>query len=439
MIERIVAEIKKDHKGQSQADKDKIHESSTAVYPLPMVVIEKIPFSKGRRFFLCQDHGQLPTGHFGPKFAFRLVRILSFFIKDVMRRNLSFLLTLATILGLLPRLSVAAPQCSVVFEQPTELNGASVQESIIDQLKDLKTSLQELRSELKEVPGRKNRLKVLESLDEDPREIAYVLQGAYRLVLAHPLAEEILAPADLKALKKGLKEMKWLEKTLGTYQVQSDLYKTAKKIKVAEDFQEFLARQRNRASDEAIEQLKSREFLDSEISAVTRHIQKLKRWDDMNVGRSRSLIQESLKSELDRVYEKVENEMKPLILKDRYTYKELEEGAHAFRRSLRWIRVYLQAYPELFTNMNKKEFNNLSRSIDELRKIKKPGEMREKMVEALAAYGQWNGIHLNVGETLEHIEPLMEKKFENIEAKTQEILEFYETRNGFRGIIKETP
>ncbi|MBO9666773.1 MAG: hypothetical protein J7501_08150, partial [Bdellovibrio sp.] len=64
---------------------------------------------------------------------------------------------------------------------------------------------------------------------------------------------------------------------------------------------------------------------------------------------SRNWIHDSLKSEIERINEKVESEMAPLIRAPVYGYHEIENGAHAFRRSLRWLKVYIESYADVFT------------------------------------------------------------------------------------------
>src|SRR5690606_36689508 len=121
-----------------------------------------------------------------------------------------------------------------------------------------------------------------------------------------------------KALEKGLKDMKRLEKTLGTYQVQAELYRAAKKIKSPSDFLEYLKEQRNQVSVESVEQLRDKGFLDKETSGVHKHLERLEAWQSRLDKESQHLIQESLQAEFARVQDKVEREMKPLIQKTRY-------------------------------------------------------------------------------------------------------------------------
>lgn len=371
-----------------------------------------------------------------------------------MGRKLLLILTVPSIFGLTPSFGSGAPQCSKIFEASVA-EVASIQDLISLQLTELKATLLEFRQELKSSKGGKNRLKTLQELKEDPREIAYILQGAYRLILAHPEAGQVLSASEKKSLEKGLRDMKWLEKTLGTYSVQVDLLKTAKKIKAADDFVEYLTEQRKKSFHDMMEQLKDHDFLDKEVNAVSIHIEKLKRLNSLGKLNQQEWVRKSFQSELDRVREKVETEMKPLIQRKKYGYIELEEGAHAFRRSLRWLRVYLQAYSGYFytresspfssqpsskkLELDVNKYRHLIESIEELRKIKKPGEMQEKLAEAVVAFGFWNGTPVNGANASLFIHPLMTQKFENIEQKTQEILELYEAHDGFRGILKATP
>lgn len=371
-------------------------------------------------------------------------------VKDVMLKKLVLnIITLALLIW--PLAGWTAPQCSGIFVQ----NPEGVQETLISQLKDLRDTMKDLRAELKANKDKAHRLKALEKLEQDPRELAYVLQGAYRLLLEHPEAKEVLSKEERKVLATGLKEMKWLEKTLGNYSVSVDLYKTAKKIQVAPDFLAHLEQQRNQASEEAIRALEEHDFLDKEITGVKDPLKKLKELELASGYDHKQLIFESLSAEFDRVHEKVENEMKPLIMKKSYTDIELEDGAHAFRRSIRWLRLYMTAFSEYFYSagnapfsheassgkieVDAKEYQSLESSIEELRKIKKPGEMREKMLHALVDYGFWNGVFVDEAAAADKIYPLLAGKFENIELKTQELLKRYEDHDGYRHLLKVAP
>ncbi|RYZ78294.1 MAG: hypothetical protein EOP04_30000, partial [Proteobacteria bacterium] len=147
--------------------------------------------------------------------------------------RLLHLFTVISVLGLSPLYGQAAPYCAQVFGGNAPAVPA-YSETISEHLEILKRNLNQLRKALKDNKHKAHRLEVLSELETDPRESAYVLQGAYRLLLAHPNSAEIFTPSDIQSLEKGLKAMKVLEKTLGGYQVQADLYVTAKKMKLPE-------------------------------------------------------------------------------------------------------------------------------------------------------------------------------------------------------------
>ncbi|MBC7370802.1 MAG: hypothetical protein H7326_04510, partial [Bdellovibrionaceae bacterium] len=138
--------------------------------------------------------------------------------------RLLHIFTLASILGLMPCYGHAAPSCSQVLAAQSSPTYA---ETISEHLDVLKSNLKDLRRALKDSAEKNNRLDALDSLKQDPRESAYVLQGAYRLLLAHPNSKEIFTSEEINSIEKGLRAMKLLEKTLGGYQVQADLYQTA--------------------------------------------------------------------------------------------------------------------------------------------------------------------------------------------------------------------
>jgi hypothetical protein len=365
-----------------------------------------------------------------------------------MRSRLVVLFTVVSILGLVPNFGHGAPLCSSLFET---LPALPLHETIVEQLEDLRLSMTKLRSELKLNKGQANRLSALKTLGEDPREKAFLLQGAFRLMLAHPKASELFSENDLQNLEKGLKKMKRLEKFLGTYQVQIELCKSGQKLGVPADFQAHLEYQRDQISEEIISELKENNFLDGDISAISKLMTKMQRWESGAGPKAFTVIRESLKAEFERVRQKVDTEMKPLIQKPVYTFHEIEEGGHAFRRSIRLLRLYIKAFAAHFFTQKYSEFGTdpkdrieidyesyqvLEASIEQLRKIKKPGEMREQMAHALEEYGAWDGATVDAARSFQIVDGLMAPKFENMELKTQEILKVYEAHDGFKDILK---
>lgn len=379
-----------------------------------------------------------------------------------MRFGLLTLLTASCFLAL-PQAFAEAPLCRHIWIS------TDLKIEVQDKLTDLQGTLLKLRLELKKDSLSPDPLSVLKNLDNDPRELAYLLQGSYRLIIAHPRAATVLTAKDFSRLEKGLKEVKWLEKTLGQYSVQLELLETAQSKNLAPDFIEYLTQRRNEVSQKTYKLLKDADYLNKEVSAVNELLEKLAKIQWPPGFDSIQWIKQSLQSEIYRVNEKVQTEMAPLIRKPLYGYREVEDGAHAFRRSLRWIKMYLNAYQSQFrlvSQPNKTageqelvnkfqdkfvlyydslgqiqirdvDYAQLIKSVDALRKIKRNGEMMELLSHELTMFGRYNGQAVTADSARIIIYDLLKKDDGKIERKTQEMLSDYETRNAYQDMIME--
>lgn len=381
-----------------------------------------------------------------------------------MRLLLSIILTCAALLGHSAAFA-EGPQCARIWLGKPDIN-MSVQQK----LTDLQKTLLKLRQDIKAAADKNDPLAPLITLEHDPRELAYLLQGSYRLIIAHPMAKELLTEKDFKRVKKGLDELKWLEKTLGRYTTQIELLETAQKHEMAPDFIRHLQSRREQVSQEVYAELKKADYLDKEISAITELTEKISKFKIPENFDQRNWLKASLESELARIHEKVQTEMAPLIKTNSYGYHELEFGAHALRRSLRWIKVYLNAYPdhfilvkdksalsekdtEMMTKYNGKfslsysgdgvlqirdtDYARIIKYVDSLRKIKKAGEMQELLSQELTLFGRWNGQFIGRERAIQVISEPIKKEDGKLEKKTQEILIEFESRNGFEDILME--
>lgn len=353
--------------------------------------------------------------------------------------------------------------CESLFKGPAGVS-ASIEEPLVA-LRDLLSQFQKSMLEPRES---EDVLSPLKDLPEDPREIAFVLQGSYRLLLSHPRVNDILSEKQIRKLQFGMDQMKWFEKKLGEYGNSKDLVKAAKKIEVPLDFLEHLKAQRNVLAQTIQNKLMKRGYIDLEISAVSGLIEELQGMRKLNSKMSETYLPESLQAEISRVQEKVDNEMKQLIMKPVYTFHEVEEGAHAFRRSLRWLKVYILAYRDHFSLLEQKapatayearlrelyssdldialsvdgqiklremDYYMLNDLIAELRKIKGIGEIKEQMTQELIAFGKWDGKPVDAVKATEIISYRLDDKLVDLEIRTQEILGNYESAFGLQRMI----
>jgi hypothetical protein len=350
--------------------------------------------------------------------------------------------------------------CRKVFADPYNLN-----ESLADQLSDLKESLKALRREIKEAADSKDPMSAVHDLEVDPREVAFLLQGSYRLILSNPAAKDVLTESNLKIVKKGLNALKDFEKRFGEYYVKVELLKVAKKSKMPEDFIKYLKSERQRVSKKLYRDLKDEDYLDKDVTAVielSKKIQKFKLPENVD---SRKWIHDSLASEIERVNDKIDNEMAPLIRAPVYGYHEIENGAHAFRRSIRWLKVYIESYSEYFTlvrttpsepavatysdkfklgydeigkiPLRDVDYAKIIENVEVLRKIKKSGEMKELLTQELILFGQWNGRPVGAAAAVSVIENYFNYDSQALQIKSQEILNNFQARRGMRSILVE--
>ncbi len=370
---------------------------------------------------------------------------------------------LTAVLGHSSEVAARSFTCERIFQQAPETST-----SIQIPLKALRQSLLELHTALKSQVLDGDALSPLKNLTEDPRELSYLLQGSYRLLLSHPEVQGILSKKQIQKLENGLSEMKWLEKQLGQYQNSKELVKAGRKISAPSDFLEYLENQRNLLSQKVLAKLQEREFLTDELSVIDTLVSELHSMKKLDRRVSQDFLLKSLRSEIERVQEKVEKEMKPLMLRPSYGFHELENGAHAFRRSLRWLKVYIVAYRDHFTllpplrplnsadaalhdkylpkdevqlglsgsiRLRETEYYTLLDMIAELRKIKGAGEIREDLTLALTDFGRWDGQFVDASQAATLISSRTEAKLQNAESRTQEILALYEKLNSFRNLI----
>ncbi|MBO9666772.1 MAG: hypothetical protein J7501_08145, partial [Bdellovibrio sp.] len=144
----------------------------------------------------------------------------------------------------------------------------NVNDSMAEQLSDLKHSLKDLRKSIKEVDDSKDPMSAVRDVEVDPREVAFLLQGSYRLILSNPAAKDVLSGSNLKIVKKGLNALKDFEKSFGEYYVKVELLKTAKKSKMPDDFIKYLKSERRALSKQLYRELKDDDYLDKDVSAV---------------------------------------------------------------------------------------------------------------------------------------------------------------------------
>lgn len=376
--------------------------------------------------------------------------------------SIRFVIKVLTVVGVICPALVHAQgvSCGRIFSDPYNVN-----ESLAHQLSEFRNSLKVLRKDIKDVADTKDPMSPIRDVEVDPREVAFLLQGSYRLILSNPAAKDVLSSTNLKIVKKGLSALKDFEKSLGEYSVKVELLKTAKKSNMPEDFIKYLKENRREVSKGLYKELKQEEYLDKNISAVIELSRKIQKFQIPENVDSRTWIRDSLKAEIERVNEKVENEMAPLIRSNKFGYHEIENGAHAFRRSLRWLKVYIESYADFFTlkRINPTEpavelyaskfkvrydeagkialrdvdYAKIIEAVEVLRKIKKSGEMKELLTHELINFGKWEGRKVSSTEAVQIIEKYFNYDSQALQIKSQEILADFESRSGLRTLLLE--
>ncbi len=167
----------------------------------------------------------------------------------------------------------------------------------------------------------------------DARGILFSLEAILRL---HS-KKEVLSKKDHKTVELALVQIKLLEDEFGAYGFGFEVLKEAKKRKLNLKFFEDDVKKREKHFVKALKKQSSI------MKKIEKSLEKVK-WPD-----AKNHVPWALKKEIKRIHKKTDSKLRPLMEKEKYGHEEIEEGLHEFRRMLRWVALYFQAYSPLFS------------------------------------------------------------------------------------------
>lgn len=165
------------------------------------------------------------------------------------------------------------------------------------------------------------------------RGTLFALEGILRL----HLRGEAFNSKGVQVVTKALVRLKDLEDALGAYSYSVEIkdYMAAK----TQQQPEILTLNFKKAKKQFKREYKHRL---KDIAGSYQELMKL------NWPKAEEVIPKFLNIEIKRILDKNKNKLKPLILKKQYSDFEIQEGLHEWRRMIRWVSIYFQAYKELF-------------------------------------------------------------------------------------------
>lgn len=177
-------------------------------------------------------------------------------------------------------------------------------------------------------------LKVKElSYHPEVRGILFSLEAILRL----HLRGDSFNSKEIQILNKALVRLKTLEDSLGIYSYAYEI----------QDYMFQKTKQKPKCLKTNIKQSKKifKRHYSHQVKQLKKSYKDLMKmsWPNVNY-----CIPKSLNSEIARINSKNDTRLKPLILKKKYSDYEIQEGLHEWRRMLRWVSIYFQAYKSLF-------------------------------------------------------------------------------------------
>ena len=178
--------------------------------------------------------------------------------------------------------------------------------------------------------------------EKDFRGQLFAIEGILRLQLKSP--KNKLSNKENKQLEKILLNTKEIEDQLGAYSLLFELVEFTDKNVDETQLEQFKKRIKQEQEESF---LKLRKQLGNYKKTSKKDFEDLSKinWAE----KEKKFIKKSLKSELERINDKITKDLASLILAKKYGYEELEEGFHEFRRAIRWISIYIQGYKPFFS------------------------------------------------------------------------------------------
>lgn len=315
----------------------------------------------------------------------------------------------------------------------------------------LRTRLETLASEIKNFQDKiKSDTKGAfdDLIAKDVRGIAFGIEAVLHILKKDKNFEKQFSADDIENTEKSLKNLKELEDAIGQYSLSQEMRAAYQKMSQRDEgFDLFLQNKIEKAKITFLEFMITKEWITNTDAAdstgdVSPRISKIrKRFDSMKwLGRKKDhrLLVSALQNYVSSLDTKIKEELEPLIMAKKYTYHELEDGFHEWRRGLRWIPIYLLALKSHFSYQEKpqsltpeqqqlvdKYENNkytvlsaptegttllpplalytVAQAIAEIGLIKEEGEAKFDLAKLLLEYGKWGSVTVNSEEQAERI------------------------------------
>lgn len=141
----------------------------------------------------------------------------------------------------------------------------------------------------------------------------------------------------IQTLNKSLVRLKELEDALGAFSYSYEIqdYMLQKTKQKPDCLAKNIKHAKKDFKKEYKHQVKSLKKTEKDLLNLT--------WPD-----AKDFVPKALNVEISRIRDKNNTKLKPLILKKKYTDHEIQEGLHEWRRMLRWVSIYFQAYKKMF-------------------------------------------------------------------------------------------
>lgn len=204
---------------------------------------------------------------------------------------------------------------------------------------------------VKEISRAQNKQNPFLLLKKDVRGKVFAIEGIFRLYVKTPPKE--FNALEIAFVEKSLLKLKSLEDHIGEFAFAIEVRDYAEKLK-----------KNNSEMDINIEKAKNKFLVYLENEKIAKDLEKIRKqiqtlsWPK----KDKKFVKSSIKKEVKRIDKKIKERLSPLIFKKKYSSHEIEEGLHEWRRMIRWISIYIQAYTSYFylkSNKDKLQKNSI--------------------------------------------------------------------------------
>lgn len=175
------------------------------------------------------------------------------------------------------------------------------------------------------------------------RVTAFRLQGVLRLLSR----SNELKKKETEEAKKLFAEVKKIEDLIGKMAEEIDTLAAAEKKGASKDKIAKLKKKADEKSIEVSEAFEDMGWLEAgKAAANTKKIEFLKNY----TGKSEvAIVNSAVRSEIETFISQFKNELIPNMSDSKFSHDSMEYNFHEFRRNIRWIAIYLQSLPGIYS------------------------------------------------------------------------------------------